>query len=129
MEVFREWCPERAWKLPALSHIPCPASLLSECSPVSFIISFPNKLIHGDDLKQIDCQVFLRQRWVYLGSAENCNPRSATLVEPHACPQQARERECFYWEEKEVQRARASRVQGFSLADCFPGKKSLLSFY
>ena len=32
------------------------------------------------DLKQIDCQMYLQQKWVYLGSAENCNSGSATRV-------------------------------------------------
>ena len=31
------------------------------------------------DLKQIDWQIFLRQMWVYSGSAENCNLGSATM--------------------------------------------------
>jgi len=32
------------------------------------------------DLKWIDYQVFLQQRWVYLGATENCNLRSASLM-------------------------------------------------
>ena len=34
----------------------------------------------GASLKKIDCQIFLQQRWIYLGSAENCNSGSATMV-------------------------------------------------
>ena len=32
------------------------------------------------DLKQIDCQLFLQQKWVQSELAENCNLRSATMV-------------------------------------------------
>ena len=32
------------------------------------------------ELKQIDCQIFLQQRLVYLGSAENCSSGSATMM-------------------------------------------------
>ena len=32
------------------------------------------------DLKQIDCQIFIHQRRVYLESAENCNSGSATVA-------------------------------------------------
>ena len=32
------------------------------------------------DLKQTYCQIFLQQRWVYLGSGENCNPGSVNMV-------------------------------------------------
>lgn len=32
------------------------------------------------DLRQTDCLVFLQQRWVYLGSAENCNLALGTIV-------------------------------------------------
>ena len=32
------------------------------------------------DLKQIDYQIFLQQRWIHLGSAENCNLVSVTMV-------------------------------------------------
>ena len=31
------------------------------------------------DVKQVDCQLFLQQRWVYSGSTENCNSESATM--------------------------------------------------
>ena len=48
------------------------------------------------DLKQIDCQIFLQQRWVYSGSAENCSSSFATRVTPCASPQRARDVEHFY---------------------------------
>ena len=32
------------------------------------------------DLKQTDCQIFLQQRWVYLGSAKNYTSESATIA-------------------------------------------------
>ena len=57
------------------------------------------------DQKQIDCQIFLRQSWVYLGSAENCNSGSATTVSCVQVPRTAREGELFYRGGKEVGRA------------------------
>ena len=36
--------------------------------------------LFGCDLKQIDCHLFLQQRWVYLWSAENCNSGSTIMV-------------------------------------------------
>ena len=44
------------------------------------------KLFISIDLKQIDCQLFLQQRWVYSGSAENCNLGSATMVSQGQVP-------------------------------------------
>ena len=32
------------------------------------------------DLKQIDCQIFLRQRWAHFRSAENYSPGAAIMV-------------------------------------------------
>ena len=32
------------------------------------------------DLKQIDCQIFLQQKWICSGSAENCNLGCATMM-------------------------------------------------
>ena len=32
------------------------------------------------NLKQMDCQIFLWQKWIYSGSAENCNLGSATMM-------------------------------------------------
>ena len=32
------------------------------------------------DLKQIECQIFLQQRWVYLASSESCNSGSVPMV-------------------------------------------------
>ena len=43
---------------------------LSAPPEVLGIFSSPCKGKKSDDLKQIDCQVFLQQRWVYSGSAE-----------------------------------------------------------
>ena len=38
------------------------------------------------DLKQIDCQLFLQQRRIYLGSAENCHLGSASMVSQMQVP-------------------------------------------
>lgn len=32
------------------------------------------------DLKQMDCLIFLLQKWIYLGLAKNCNIGSATTA-------------------------------------------------
>ena len=32
------------------------------------------------DLKQINCQLFLQQKWVYSSSAKNCSSESATIA-------------------------------------------------
>ena len=47
------------------------------------------------DLKQIDCHIFLQQRWVYLGSTENCNSASTTIVRCVQIPLVTREKEHF----------------------------------
>ena len=45
------------------------------------------------DIKQIDDQIFLQQRWIYWGSAENCRLGCYNHGEPRA-----RKEECFYKE-------------------------------
>ena len=53
------------------------------CSPASDslgVLSGPHTGHHKVDLKQIDCQLFLQQKWVYSVSAKNCSSRSATMV-------------------------------------------------
>ena len=57
------------------------------------------------DLKQIYYQLFLQNKWVYLGSAKNYNSGSATMASHMQVPCTAREGECFYRGEKEVGRA------------------------
>ena len=47
------------------------------------------------DLKQIDCHIFLQQRWVYLGSTENCNSGSTSIVRYVQIPLVTREKEHF----------------------------------
>ena len=47
------------------------------------------------DLKQIDCQIFLQERWIYSGSAENCNLGSATMVSFRQVPAQQGEENSF----------------------------------
>ena len=52
-------------------------------------------------LKRTDGQIFLQQRWGFLGSAENCNSVSSTRVSPGQVPTpQRKEKTCK--EEKEV---------------------------
>ena len=63
------------------------------------------------DPEQIGCQIFLQQKWVYSGLAENCNSRSATTESHAQVPgYTAREGGHFYIEEKEVGRATVNRV-------------------
>ena len=56
------------------------------------------------DLKQIDCQLFLQQNRVSLGSIKNGTSGSAIMVSHGASPQRAREGDIFYRGEKEVMR-------------------------
>ena len=72
------------------------------------------------DIKQIDDQIFLQQRWICWGSAENFSLGCYKHGEPHA-----RKGECF---DKEVQRAIINRIHDFSLAVLLPGKKRSCSF-
>ena len=57
------------------------------------------------DLKQTNCQVFLQQRWVYSGSAENCNWGPTNVIAMCKFPH-SKGRKSFYREEKEVGGAR-----------------------
>ena len=57
--------------------------LTHNCSLIHPVLRIPviGHIIHILVLtKQIDCQILLQQRWVYSGSAENCNLRSATMA-------------------------------------------------
>ena len=69
---------------------------------------------HNVDMKQIDYQIFLQQRWVYLGSAENCNSVSATMVS-HMQVSKGQGKENSFIEGKEV--GRVVVVHNFSLAE------------
>ena len=40
---------------------------------------FSNHKDISTDLKQTDCQIFIQQKWICLGSVENCNSRCATM--------------------------------------------------
>ena len=75
-------------------------------------------------LKEIHCQLSLQRRWIYLGSAENCN---LGFVNSESCREFPRQqgKENFYKEEKKVERAIVNRVRGFPLAELLPGQKSL----
>ena len=71
------------------------------------------------DLKQIGCQIFLQQRWVYSGPAETCSSGSATMVWATCSPCTARDDECFYRGKRKLGGGGYSkrRVHGFSLAE------------
>ena len=95
-------------------------------SPISVI--FQGTLLLGFvDLKQIGCQVFLQQRWVYLGSAEDCSSGSTNMVSHVKISVLQGKMNVFYREEKEGGRAVVNRVHGISLAESLPAKKSLSS--
>ena len=55
--------------------------------------------------ENINCQIFLQQRWVYLGSAENYSLGSEAMVSYVQIPCTARRGECDYRREKEAGRA------------------------
>ena len=61
------------------------------------------------DLKQIDCQLFFQQRWVYSESAENCKSESAKNSKSHASLHMVREGELFYRGEEGYGRATVSK--------------------
>ena len=42
------------------------------------VYSVGHETINDCDLKQMNCQLFLQQRWVYSESSKNCNSRLAT---------------------------------------------------
>ena len=47
------------------------------------------------DLKQVDCQLFLQQKWVYTGSTKNCNSGPATMASHMQVRAQQREAKSF----------------------------------
>ena len=70
------------------------------------------------DLKQIDGQIFLQQRWVYSETAENCNSRSVNMVCRVQVP-------TWPWKgtwqggKGNWEGCSQQRVHGFSLAPCW----------
>ena len=81
------------------------------------------------DLAEIDCKIFLQQRWIYLVSAKNCISKSTTMVSPVQVPR--------WGKENTLTEGRGSRegygkqrVPGFSLTEFLPVKKGVfrLSF-
>ena len=62
-------------------------------------------MLRSVDLKQIDCQIFLQQRWLYLRSAENCNSVSATIASHMQVLTWQGKRNTFCREEKKIGRA------------------------
>lgn len=67
-------------------------------------------------LKQIDCQIFPQQRWIYWGLANNYNLASATIVshgEPHPSLCRARKGELFYRGKEEVEGTRVKEFIAF----------------
>ena len=68
------------------------------------------------DLKWIDYQVFLQQRWVYLGATENCKLGSASLVSQMQVSTQKGNMNTFIGENGSG-RAGINMSSSFSLAD------------
>lgn len=68
------------------------------------VYSVGHETINDCDLKQMNCQLFLQQRWVYSESSKNCNSRLATKANQVQVPT-GKERNCFYRKEEEVGRA------------------------
>ena len=81
------------------------------------------------DLKQIHYQIFLQQRWVCPGSAENYNLGSATMGSHAQVPAWQGKENLFMGLKRKFRGL--NRVHGLSLADeSLPGKKrSLYSSY
>ena len=52
--------------------------------------------------KQIDCQMFLCLRWVFPGSADNCDLESAVLMSPMQIPPQRGEKHAFIKRKREL---------------------------
>lgn len=52
--------------------------------------------------KQIVGQIFPQQRWVYLGSAENCSLRSTTMGSPVKDPAQERKEDAFVGKKRKL---------------------------
>ena len=75
------------------------------------------------DLKQMDCQIFLQQRCIYLGSEESCNSES-DHGEPRASYRSARKKQ-FYRGEKEVGMAIVNNSVWLFI-ESLPGKKRVL---
>ena len=70
------------------------------------------------DLKQIDWQLFLQQRWVYSGLTENCNS-VYNHDQPQASPSTARKGYTFIDRKRKLGR-QEQKFHGFSLAELFP---------
>ena len=81
----------------------------------------------GDvDLKQMDCKIFLQQRWAYLVSAENCSLGSATMVSHVQVPAWQGKENTFKGRKRKREAYSKQRVHGFSPTEFFPGKKRSL---
>ena len=48
----------------------------------------PQSFLRSADLKHIDGQIFLQQRWIYSRSTENCSLGSASMVSHGQVPTQ-----------------------------------------
>ena len=77
----------------------------------SFMGKYFNITKSIDDLKQIDCWLFLpkKKKRVHSVSAENCNSESTAMVSHMPSPSAAKEEALFNREEKEVGRATVNK--------------------
>lgn len=72
-------------------------ALVCSLAPETLGVFFGSCTGHQNiDLKQIDCQIFLQQKWVYSGSAENHSLGSATVASFRRVPAQQGEESYFY---------------------------------
>ena len=90
---------------------------------VRFLSLRAKKVLTDVDLKQIDSQIFPWWRWVYWGSAKNCNLGSAMTASHSTSPSTAREGALFHREKKKGEDTE-HKVHGFSLAEFLPGEES-----
>ena len=76
------------------------------------------------ELKQVDDQIFLQERWVYSGSAGNCNLGSATVViHVQVSTWQGKENN-FIEGKRKLGRLGQTNSPWFPLAESLPGKES-----
>ena len=78
-------------------------------------------------LRETDYHLFLQQRWVYLGSAENCSSGSTTMVSHMQVSAHQGKANVFMEGKRMLEGNSKLRAHDFLLAESLPGKKGSLS--
>ena len=78
--------------------------ILGKCNfnKVSVILSFSFLSHYNVELERIYCRLFFQQKWVYLGSANNCNSGSSVMVRPMQVPSKNGKENSFIEGEREL---------------------------